>query len=55
MATYNNLASLEGLQVGDVIQYTTNTTIDFKGYTVSVKSSKSYTCQAVVEKSNLVG
>lgn len=39
MATYNNLTSLEGLQVGDVIQYTTNTTIDFKGYTVTVKLS----------------
>ena len=39
MATYNNLTSLEGLQVGDVINYTTNTTIDFKGYTVSVKLS----------------
>ena len=39
MATYNNLTSLEGLQVGDVINYTTNTTIDFKGYTVTVKLS----------------
>ena len=39
MATYNNLTSLEGLQVGDVVQYNTNTTIDFKGYTVSVKLS----------------
>ena len=39
MATYNNLTSLEGLQVGDVITYDTNTTIDFKGYTVSVKLS----------------
>ena len=41
MATYNNLTSLEGLQVGDVIQYTTNTTIDFKGYTVTVKLNSS--------------
>ena len=41
MATYNNLTSLEGLQVGDVINYTTNTTIDFKGYTVSVKLNSS--------------
>ena len=41
MATYNNLTSLEGLQVGDVINYTTNTTIDFKGYTVTVKLNSS--------------
>ena len=39
MATYNNLTSLEGLQVGDVITYDRNTTIDFKGYTVFVKIS----------------
>ena len=39
MATYNNLTSLEGLQVGDVITYDTNKTIDFKGYTVTVKLS----------------
>ena len=41
MATYNNLTSLEGLQVGDVITYDTNTTIDFKGYTVTVKLNSS--------------
>lgn len=37
MATYNNLASLEGLQVGDVITYDTTTAIDFKGYKVKVE------------------
>ena len=41
MATYNDLTSLEGLQVGDVITYDTNTTIDFKGYTVTVKLNSS--------------
>ena len=41
MATYNNLTSLEGLQVGDTITYDTNTTIDFKGYTVTVKLNSS--------------
>ena len=41
MATYNNLTSLEGLHVGDVITYDTNTTIDFKGYTVTVKLNSS--------------
>lgn len=41
MATYNNLASLEGLQVGDVITYDRNTTIDFQGYTVTVKLNSS--------------
>ena len=46
MATYNNLTSLEGLQVGDVIEYGNlgaqfmdTTTIDFKGYTVNIKLS----------------
>ena len=37
MATYNNLTSLEGLQVGDVITYNTTTAIDFKGYKVKVE------------------
>ena len=37
MASYTNLASLEGLNVGDVITYTSTTAIDFKGYTVSVE------------------
>ena len=48
MATYNNLTSLEGLQVGDVINYTTNTTIDFKGYTVTVKLNSSGLAKAVI-------
>ena len=46
MATYNNLTSLEGLQVGDVIQYGNmgqsslpRTSIDFKGYSVNIKLS----------------
>ena len=45
MATYNNLTSLEGLQVGDVIQYgssqsdATVNLIDLKGYTVHVQLS----------------
>ena len=37
MATYNNLTSLEGLQVGDTITYNTTTAIDFKGYKVKVE------------------
>lgn len=41
MATYNDLTSLDGLQVGDVIQYSKDTTIDFKGYTVTVKLNSS--------------
>lgn len=32
MATYTNLASLEGLQVGDVVNYTITTAFDAKGY-----------------------
>ena len=36
MATYTNLASLSGLQVGDVVNYTTDTVIDFAGYKVSI-------------------
>ena len=45
MATYNNLTSLEGLQVGDVVQYgdsqhyATVKLIDLKGYTVHAKLS----------------
>ena len=37
MATYNNLTSLDGLQVGDTITYDTTTAIDFKGYKVKVE------------------
>ena len=51
MATYNNLTSLEGLQVGDVINYTTNTTIDFKGYTVTVKLNSSGLAKADINTS----
>ena len=51
MATYNNLTSLEGLQVGDVINYTTNTTIDFKGYTVTVKLNRSGLAEADIDSS----
>ena len=36
MATYTNLTSLSGLQVGDVVNYTTDTAIDFAGYKVSI-------------------
>ena len=51
MATYNNLTSLEGLQVGDVITYNTNTTIDFKGYTVTVKLNSSGLAKADIDTS----
>ena len=51
MATYNNLTSLEGLQVGDVITYDTNTTIDFKGYTVTVKLNSSGLAKADINTS----
>lgn len=37
MANYNNLASLSGLQVGDVVDYNTQTTIDFKKYKVRIE------------------
>ena len=37
MATYTNLASLEGLQVGDVVTYTSTTAFDTKGYKFEVK------------------
>lgn len=37
MATYTNLASLEGLQVGDVVNYTTTTAFDAKGYKFRVE------------------
>lgn len=37
MASYTNLASLAGLQVGDVVTYNTATTIDFKKYKVRIK------------------
>lgn len=32
MASYSNLTSLEGLQVGDIVTYTANTVVDTKGY-----------------------
>ena len=51
MATYNNLTSLEGLQVGDVVQYTTDKTIDFKGYTVTVKLNRSGLAKADINTS----
>ena len=51
MATYNDLTSLEGLQVGDVITYNTNTTIDFKGYTVTVKLNRSGLAKADINTS----
>ena len=37
MSTYTNLSSLSGLQVGDVVQYSTDTVIDFAGYKVSIE------------------
>lgn len=37
MANYNNLSTLSGLQVGDVVTYNTATTIDFKKYKVKVE------------------
>ena len=37
MASYTNLASLAGLQVGDVITYNTDSEIDFKKYKVRIK------------------
>ena len=37
MATYKNLTSLEGLQVGDTVTYDTTTAIDFKGYKAKVE------------------
>ena len=37
MATYTNLTSLSGLQVGDVINYTTDTAIDFANINVQVE------------------
>ena len=37
MATYTNLASLSGLQVGDVVNYTTDTAIDFANINVQVE------------------
>ena len=51
MATYNNLTSLEGLQVGDVINYTTDKTIDFKGYNVTVKLNSSGLAKADINTS----
>ena len=51
MATYNNLTSLEGLQVGDVITYNTTTAIDFKGYTVTVKLNSSGLAKADINTS----
>ena len=36
MAEYTNLTSLEGLQVGDTVKYTSDTPIDFSGYSVKV-------------------
>ena len=51
MATYNDLTSLEGLQVGDVVQYTTDKTIDFKGYTVTVKLNSSGLAKADINTS----
>lgn len=37
MASYNNLSTLAGLAVGDVVTYNTATTIDFKKYKVKVE------------------
>lgn len=37
MATYTNLTSLEGLQVGDVVNYTTTTAFDSKGYKFKIQ------------------
>ena len=51
MATYNDLTSLDGLQVGDVIQYSKDTTIDFKGYTVTVKLNSSGLAKADINTS----
>lgn len=36
MANYNNLSTLSGLKVGDVVTYNTQTTIDFKKYKVRI-------------------
>ena len=37
MATYTNLTSLVGLQVGDVVNYSTTTAFDAKGYKFKVE------------------
>ena len=37
MAEYNNLTTLQGLAVGDVITYDTTTSIDFAGAKVKVQ------------------
>lgn len=37
MAEYTNLASLEGLQVGDIVTYTSTTAFDAKGYKFKVE------------------